>query len=133
MDIRQIMAMRKEILKKIGVLNQKITTARDIISKLTGCSQTLMREANHWEASYSVFCAAPITGEVFVADLFEGDIAEELNSQVPDGAAHMNNTKGQMQALCSHINNQISKLTEYIAKLQSQITALQAELSALHL
>jgi len=122
---------RRELLEKISALYQKISNARNIMSELSSCKRAITGGTDNWESSYQAFQAAPITAEVFVTDLFEGNAAKLLSIEVPAAAKQMNNTTGQMETLCSHIQNQIDKLEGYIARLHAQITELQAQLNTL--
>lgn len=135
MDLAQERAMRAEqiraIRKRIAELTKKISKAREIMQDLNKCKIVIMLQAESWGTQYAAFQSVPITADIFVSDVFEGNIAETLSIEVPAAAGKMDNTASQMETLCSYIQSQIARLTEYIERLQLEIQALQASLSAL--
>lgn len=133
MDAQQANAMRKELRNKIAALRKKVTAAREIITKLSRCQNEINRKIEAWQSAYTSFHSRPITGEIYVEDLFEGNIAESLSGEVPRTAEKMNDTSERMETLCAYVQNQIAELEEYIAELQIRINGLQAELNALNI
>lgn len=124
-------ARRKAIREKIRVLSKKVSVARDIIAGLNDCKRDIQRNTESWNNTYDGFKAVPIQAEVIVPDVFEGVVAEALSAEIPATAALMNQTCGEMAALCGIISIQIQKLQEYIEKLQAQIQLLYIELAAI--
>lgn len=122
---------RRAILQEIKELSRKISKAQEIMQDLNQCKMVISMDVSSWQMQYSLFQSMPITGEVFVTDIFEGNSAERLSIEIPVATNKMNNTASQMEALCSYIQVQITKLTEYIEELQIKIQALREKLSAL--
>lgn len=124
-------AKRNEIRKEISRLALKISAARDIIEGLNECKRDITRGIEQWNDAYNAFNAVPINNQIFITDLFEGNIAETLSEEVPNTAGIMVNTCGQMESLCGYIAEQISRLNEYISRLQTKLRELYAELAAI--
>lgn len=124
-------AKRNAIRREISRLAQKISVARDIIEGLNECKRNITRGIEQWNEAYNAFNVVPINNQIFITDLFEGNIAETLSSEVPNTAGIMVNTCGQMESLCGYIADQISRLNEYISRLQTEIRELYVELAAI--
>lgn len=131
MNTQQINALRREIREKITALRKKIAVAREAITKLSRCRSEISCKMEAWESEYAAFQSRPITGEIYMEDLFEGNIAQLLSGEVPRTAERMVHTTGMMEELCLHIQNQITRLEEYIEELWKQVEELMAELNAL--
>lgn len=123
-------ARRNEIRREISRVARKISEARDVVEGLNGCLRSIQQEIDNWNNAYNAFKSVPINSEVFVTDVFEGNTAEALSSEVPGTAGRMDSTCGQMEALCGHISNQIARINEYIDRLSARIHELHIELAA---
>lgn len=123
-------ARRNEIRREISKVGRKISEARDVVEGLNSCQRDIRQETDNWNNAYNAFKSAPINSEVFVTDVFEGNTAETLSSEIPGAAGRMDSTCGQMESLCGHISNQIARINEYIDRLSARIHELYIELAA---
>ena len=124
-------AKREALRREISILQGKISVAREMVLDLNTLKAGISRTKEQWENQYAVFQSVEINASVMVADVFEGNIAEKLSTEIQETTAKMQLTASQMEYSCTNIASQVTRLQEYIQELYQKMQALYVEMTAL--
>lgn len=119
---------REAIREEISRLSEKIDYAVDIQNDLYECLRKIRNHTEQWNSSYKTFQSVELNVKIFLTDVFEGNQAEYLSTEIPDTLSVMLISVRQMEELCNQILSQISSLQEYISDLQRRVQQLYVEL-----
>ena len=122
---------REEIRGKISALSAKIDEANEIIEALSESKKNLNDDIEEWENSYQTYQSVEINSNIFLTDVFEGNMAERLKIRIPNAFGLMKNSVSIMNSVIAGVNEQIIFIQDYISELQQEIRALYTELAGI--
>lgn len=116
------------IREEIRNLNVKINDCNSAISEIRTVRGDCVSKMTDWQSSFNKLADNQELSDVKKANVFEGQMANGLQSKVADAVDQISTGISKTETLESSLDSQIAKLEEKISDFEDEISRLEQQL-----